>query len=76
MKLSLNELGKTIEFEYFYSGEYILMKGVFKFDEEELRCEFDDIELLSHKDKYHEDYFACLYYNDKKMINFKEVIKW
>jgi len=49
MKLSLNDLGKTFEFEYLNEDNlFILMKGILKFDEEELMCELDEIELLSH----------------------------
>ena len=77
MKLTLNDLGKTFEFEYLSRrGELILLKGILTFNEEELRCELDNIELVSHKDKYHKDYFTCLYYNDMKMRNFKEVLLW
>ena len=75
MKLSLNDLGKTFKFELLNDGKFISMKGVLSFDEEELRCELDNIELLSHKDEYSNDYFTCLYYDRDNMGNFKEEIK-
>ena len=74
MKLRLEDLGKIYTFEYFDGSIFIKMKGKFSFDDVDMRCVLDDIELLSHKNVIRDDYYTCLNYDNDKMRNFEDLI--